>query len=56
MSASAEPSYVLKAMGLDDENAASSIRFSMGRFTTEEDVQTAVDCIRTACSSLKQYP
>jgi cysteine desulfurase len=56
MSASAEPSYVLKAMGLSDENAASSIRFSMGRFTTEEDVQTAVDCIRTACSSLKQYP
>lgn len=37
-SASQQPSYVLKAIGLDDENAYSSIRLSIGRFTTQSDV------------------
>jgi cysteine desulfurase len=37
-SASLEPSYVLRAMGLGDELAHSSIRFGLGRFTTEEEV------------------
>lgn len=42
-SASLEPSYVLRALGKDDEQAHSSIRFGIGRFTTEEEVHRAVD-------------
>ena len=43
--ASLQPSYVLRALGLDDELAYSSIRLSIGRFTTEEQVRQAIDII-----------
>ncbi|AWV99536.1 cysteine desulfurase family protein [Arcticibacterium luteifluviistationis] len=42
-SASTEPSYVLKAMGLSEQDAFSSIRFSLGRFTTKEDMENATN-------------
>jgi cysteine desulfurase len=44
-SASLEPSYVLRAMGLDEELAHSSIRFGLGRFTTEEEVDYVADLV-----------
>lgn len=53
-SASLEPSYVLRALGLSDELAHSSIRFSMGRFSTEEDVDRAVELIHTAVGKLRE--
>lgn len=52
-SASLEPSYVLRALGLDDELAHSSIRFSFGRLTTEEDIDYAVEKIRVAVDKLR---
>ncbi len=42
-SASTEPSYVLKAMGLDDESAYNSVRFSLGRMTQESDIDLAIE-------------
>ena len=53
-SASMEPSYVLKAMGVSDDEAHSSIRFSLGRFTTEENVIAVVAHIRTIYTQLQQ--
>ncbi len=44
-SASMEPSYVLKAMGLSDADAHSSLRLSLGRFTTDADVEQAIEHI-----------
>jgi cysteine desulfurase len=53
-SASLEPSYVLKAIGLDDNLAHSSIRFSLGRFTTEEQIDYAIDEVAKVINELKQ--
>lgn len=52
-SASLEPSYVLRALGRDDELAHSSLRFSIGRFTTEADVDHAITVICSAVSKLR---
>jgi cysteine desulfurase len=51
-SATVEPSHVLKAMGLTDAKAHSSIRFSFGRFTTLQEVTTAIEEIKKAVSRL----
>ena len=53
-SASLEPSYVLRALGLNDEMAHSSLRFSFGRFTTEAEVDHAVQCVRHAVEKLRE--
>jgi len=53
-SASLEPSYVLRAIGLSDELAHSSIRFSIGRFTTEEDVDAVIENVHKAVTKLRE--
>ncbi len=53
-SASLEPSYVLKALGLTDEMAYSSLRFSLGKFTTEEEVDFVAENIRNAVIALRE--
>jgi cysteine desulfurase len=53
-SASLEPSYVLRALGRSDELAHSSIRFSVGRFTTEQEVDFAVDLLRDKVGRLRE--
>ncbi len=53
-SASLEPSYVLRALGLNDELAHSSLRFYFGRFTTEEDVDVAIEQLRGAVGKLRE--
>ena len=53
-SASLEPSYVLKALGLNDELAHSSIRFSLGRFTTEEEIDYSISLIGKSISRLRE--
>ncbi len=53
-SASIEPSYVLKAMGLSDEMAHGSLRFSLGRFTTEEEINFAVERLKMKIHELRE--
>lgn len=50
----AEPSYVLRALGRSDAEAQSAIRFSMGRYTTESDVDLAAQIYRDAVSKLRR--
>ncbi len=52
-SSSLEPSYVLRALGRNDELAHSSLRFSMGRFTTEEEIDFAIEKIRANIDKLR---
>ena len=53
-SASLEPSYVLKALGRNDELAHSSIRFTIGRFTTEEEIDYTVDLVKKQVAKLRE--
>jgi cysteine desulfurase len=53
-SASLEPSYVLRALGRSDELAHSSIRFTIGRFTTEEEIDYAVTLLRAKIGKLRE--
>jgi cysteine desulfurase len=53
-SASLEPSYVLRALGMNDELAHSSLRFSIGRFTTEADVDVAIVRLHEAVGKLRE--
>ena len=53
-SASLEPSYVLRALGRNDELAHSSIRFTIGRFTTQSDIDTAVRLVREKVAKLRE--
>jgi cysteine desulfurase len=52
-SASLEPSYVLVALGLGDDLAHSSLRFSLGRFTKEEDVDYAIEAIKRGVNHMR---
>ncbi|MBS0511757.1 MAG: IscS subfamily cysteine desulfurase [Proteobacteria bacterium] len=53
-SASLEPSYVLRALGRNDELAHSSIRFTLGRFTTEEEVDYTIDLLHKKIGKLRE--
>lgn len=53
-SASMSPSYVLKAIGLSDAQAQASLRFSLGRYSTQEEIDFAIDEIRTVVNQLQK--
>jgi len=53
-SASLEPSYVLRALGRSDELAHSSIRFTLGKYTTEEEIDYAVNLVQTKVAKLRE--
>ena len=53
-SASLEPSYVLKALGLGDDLAHSSLRFGLGRFTTDDQIDFTIDAIKTTVTKLRE--
>jgi cysteine desulfurase len=52
-SAIAEPSHVLKAMGMSDEDSYSSVRFSLGKYTTDGEINEVIEKVKNAISSLK---
>jgi len=53
-SASLEPSYVLRALGRSDELAHSSIRFTLGKYTTEQEIDYAVNLVKTKVAKLRE--
>ena len=53
-SASLEPSYVLRALGVNEEMAHTSIRFGFGRFTTEEEIDFAINLIKNSVGKLRE--
>ncbi len=53
-SASLEPSYVLKALGLGDDLAHSSLRFGLGRFTTDDQIDFTIDAIKSTVTKLRE--
>ena len=53
-SASLEPSYVLRALGVDEELAHTSIRFGIGRYTTLEEINYAIDCVNKSVQRLRE--
>ncbi len=53
-SATMEPSYVLRGRGLDDDLAQGSLRISLGRYTTAQDIETAVECLQRVVTTLRQ--
>jgi cysteine desulfurase len=53
-SASIEPSYVLKAMGLDDDLAHSSLRFALGRYTTDEQIDYTIELLTKTLVRLRE--
>jgi cysteine desulfurase len=55
-SASLEPSYVLRALGLSEELAHSSLRFSLGRWTTEEEIDYAIALVVKSVRRLRELP
>ena len=52
-SASLEPSYVLRALGRDDELAHSSIRLTIGKYTTEDEIKYAIELLQTSVKKLR---
>ena len=52
-SANPEPSHVLRAMGLDEDLARASLRFGLGRFTTAEEIDFAIDAVADAVARLR---
>ncbi|MBT4878380.1 MAG: aminotransferase class V-fold PLP-dependent enzyme, partial [Alphaproteobacteria bacterium] len=53
-SASLEPSYVLKAIGVSEELAHTSIRFGIGKFTTDEEIDYAIEVISNSVAKLRE--
>jgi len=53
-SASLEPSYVLRALGVDEDMAHTSIRFGIGRFTTDDEVQQAIELVARHVARLRE--